>query len=139
MSRSGYSDSLDQWDLIRWRGAVASALRGRRGQAFLCEMLAALDALPAPRLIDRDLVAAGEVCALGAVARQRDLDVDSVDPDDAREVASAFGVAHALAAEVMHQNDDAGRWKEPPEDRWARMRAWVVAHLTPAPGGEGGA
>jgi len=29
MSRSGYTDScdMDQWDLIRWRGAVASAVR----------------------------------------------------------------------------------------------------------------
>lgn len=33
MSRSGYSEDLDMWDLIRWRGAVKSALRGKRGQA----------------------------------------------------------------------------------------------------------
>jgi hypothetical protein len=37
MSRSGYSDDLENWSLIRWRGAVASAIRGRRGQAFLRE------------------------------------------------------------------------------------------------------
>lgn len=45
MSRSGYSEELDQWDLIRWRGQVASAIRGKRGQAFLRAMLAALSLL----------------------------------------------------------------------------------------------
>lgn len=46
MSRSGYSDDIDNWDLIKWRGQVASAIRGKRGQLFLRELLAALDALP---------------------------------------------------------------------------------------------
>lgn len=32
MSRCGYSDDYDQWALIRWRGAVESAIRGKRGQ-----------------------------------------------------------------------------------------------------------
>jgi hypothetical protein len=37
MSRSGYSDDYgddEPWQLIMWRGAVASAFRGRRGQPF---------------------------------------------------------------------------------------------------------
>ena len=38
MSRSGYSDDLDNWDLIRWRGQVSSAIRGKRGQGFLREL-----------------------------------------------------------------------------------------------------
>lgn len=42
--------------MIRWRGAVASAIRGKRGQAFLREMLAALDAMPEKRLIAGSLV-----------------------------------------------------------------------------------
>ncbi len=29
MSRSGYNDDGTEWDLIRWRGAVASAVRGQ--------------------------------------------------------------------------------------------------------------
>jgi hypothetical protein len=67
MSRSGYSDDCDQWDMIRWRGAVASSIRGARGQAFLKEMLAALDALPEPKLIAEELESDGAVCAIGAV------------------------------------------------------------------------
>jgi hypothetical protein len=49
MSRSGYSDDLDPLALGRWRGRVASAMRGKRGQAFLREMLAAMDAMLAAR------------------------------------------------------------------------------------------
>ena len=69
MSRSGYHDGIDQWDLIRWRGAVASAIRGKRGQAFLREMLDALDALPEPKLIAHDLFVrlALRVCYLAHV------------------------------------------------------------------------
>jgi hypothetical protein len=61
MSRSGYTeDCEDQWQLIRWRGAVRSAIRGKRGQAFLRELLAALDAMPEKRLIAGDLVFEGQ-------------------------------------------------------------------------------
>lgn len=36
MSRSGYTDDCDdQWALIRWRGAVNSAIKGKRGQQAL--------------------------------------------------------------------------------------------------------
>jgi hypothetical protein len=45
MSRSGYSDDCSGRELVLWRGAVASALRGRRGQAFLRELVDALDAV----------------------------------------------------------------------------------------------
>ena len=66
MSRSGYSDDYgDEWSRICWRGAVASSLRGKRGQSFLREMLASLDALPAHELISGELVKEGEACAIG--------------------------------------------------------------------------
>ena len=46
MSRHGYSDDCDnEWRAIMWSGAVKSAIKGKRGQAFLKELLAALDAL----------------------------------------------------------------------------------------------
>ncbi len=35
MSRSGYSDDCEQGDLIRWRAAVNSAIRGKRIDAAL--------------------------------------------------------------------------------------------------------
>lgn len=44
MSRHGYSDDChdDILSFGQWRGQVASAIRGKRGQAFLKELIAAL-------------------------------------------------------------------------------------------------
>lgn len=128
MSRSGYSDDCDGWDLIRWRGAVASAIHGKRGQAFLKELLSALDAMPEKRLIKGDLEHEGEVCTLGCIGRSRGIDMSQIDPYDRDQVASKFGIATALACEIMYENDE---WRhEAPEQRWQRMRAWVVEHIT---------
>ena len=64
MSRSGYDDydgcENPEWALIRWRGAVHSALCGKRGQAFLREMALALDEMGEKRLIADELEAHGE-------------------------------------------------------------------------------
>ena len=138
MSRSGYCDDYDydNWEMIRWRGAVAQALRGARGRAFLREMIAALDALPEPVLARHSFVAHG-TCALGAVAVQRGLDVSDlevIDEDDGslntRRVGERFGIASAMAAEIMHINDKYG---STPEARWQIMRAWIVRQLEPKP------
>lgn len=131
MSRSGYSYDLDNWDLIRWRGAVASAIKGARGQAFLREMLAALDAMPTKRLIARELELDGEVCALGCVGQQRGIDQSRIDPEDRETVAKTFGIAEAMAAEIVFINDDFR--SEPPEHRWLRMRKWVAEQLRDQP------
>jgi len=107
MSRSGYSDDCDNWDMIRWRGAVASAIRGRRGQAMLRELLAALDALPEKQLAAGSMTTAdGQFCTLGALGRSRELDMGQVNPRDRRAVADMFGCAEALAAEIMYLNDE---------------------------------
>lgn len=127
MSRSGYSYDLDNWDLIRYRGRVASAMRGKRGQAFLRELLDALDALPAPRLIENSFVHQGEFCALGAIGARRGIDLSKFDPECPSGVGDAFGIADCLAKEVMFENDD--YWRETPEQRFQRMRKWVIEHL----------
>lgn len=157
MSRSGYSDDCDGWALIRWRGAVKQAISGARGQAMLRELVQALDALPEKRLAAGSLVTEdGDYCTLGALGRARGMDMAPIDPDDRESVANAFGVAEALAAEVMWMNDDVcddfGHYAEvevcgpmrgwerhkrtvhvrnerAAETRWGRMRAWAVANL----------
>lgn len=132
MSRSGYGDDYDSWDTIRWRGAVKSAIRGKRGQAFLHEMLAALDALPEKRLITDELEnATGEVCAIGAVGRARGVLMDGLDPEDREVVAATFGIAEAMAAEIVYENDEFRR-PETPEQRWQRMRNWIESCITDA-------
>jgi len=154
VSRSGYvDDDGEQWALICYRGAVASAIRGKRGQAFLREMLAALDALPEKRLIAHELVitgdslwtdvivggdklftedgkdcAIGDVCAIGAVGRLRGIDMTAIDPENADSVSSAFGINEKLAREIVFENDECG-WRDTPEMRFERMRKWVVSNL----------
>lgn len=129
MSRSGYGeDRYDHWAVIRWRGAVASAIRGRRGQAFLKEMLAALDALPEKKLVREDLENEYGVCALGAVGRMRGLDMSKIDPEDCEQVIDAFKISSALAREIMWYNDDA--WCQLTDDqRFEKMRNWVAKKI----------
>lgn len=125
MSRSGYSDDCDGWSLICWRGAVTSAIKGKRGQAFLIELRDALDAMPERRLVADVLEADGEFCAIGVLGAKRGVAMDKLDPMDREEVAEAFGIAPALAAEIVFMNDE-GSWNsETPEQRWQRMRKWV--------------
>lgn len=129
--KSGYNDnSWDAWATIRWRGAVKSAIRGRRGQAFLRELLAALDALSQPRLIRNQLEQSGEVCAMGAIAKSRGLNSVLWDDSDFEFLARTFRVANALAAEILYINDHDFSWTdETPEQRFTRVRAWVVEAL----------
>jgi hypothetical protein len=157
MSRSGYSDQCDGWALVRWRGAVAQSARGKRGQAMLKEMAIALDSLPEKRLAANSLETSdGEYCALGALGRYRGMDMKTISPDDREAVAKAFGVAEALASEVMFLNDEAGLEEDTPFNflvcgpmrpwqnhtqlrwmpneqagtaRWKRMRAWVAENI----------
>lgn len=135
MSRSGYSDSCDGWDLIRWRGAVAQATRGVRGQQFLKELLAALDAMPEKRLIANHLeVQEVGVCAIGCLGKAKSIDMANLDPEEPEQVAKAFGIASALVQEIVYHNDECGSWdgSETPEQRWQRMRNWVSEQiLTP--------
>lgn len=130
MNRSGYSDEYENPGL--WRGAVASAIRGRRGQGLLREMKAALEAMPTKTLIAESLIdAGGQVCALGAVGVARKLDMSKIDPEDYMAIAKVFGVSHALACEIMYLNDEAGNWdgKETPEKRFEKIYNWVCEHL----------
>ena len=152
MSRSGYMDDCEQWSLICWRGQVASVIRGKRGQAFLLEMWRAMKALPEPKLIANDLEKDGAVCAIGAVGKARGIDMSKLDPEDYEAIASAFGISHQLAQEIMFLNDEYDRgdyveahgptynhsWHRPyvfipitPEKRFERMKKWIENNLRP--------
>ena len=51
------------------------------------------------------------------------------DGDMSEDVAAVFGIARALAGEIMWENDDGGRHHETPRERWERMRRWAIARL----------
>lgn len=131
MSRSCYDECCDGWELIiRWRGAVASAIKGERGQKLLREMMFALDAMPEKRLIAEELESNGEVCALGAVGRARGIAIGNLDPYEPETIAKAFGIAPALVREIAFINDDWGRHASP-EERWQIVRRWLSEQIKP--------
>lgn len=134
MSRSGYSEYLDQWDLIRWRGAVASAIRGKRGQTFLKEMLEALDALPEKKLIKDELVtSSGEVCAIGSVMVKRGVNAKALDTYDSEGIADAMGISNALVKEIEFINDDCWDYSGMSDERrFEIVRGWVASHIKEA-------
>lgn len=137
MSRSGYTDDCDGSDLVMWRGQVASATRGKRGQKFFRDLAAALDAMPVKRLIAGDLeTPEGEVCALGSLGRFRGVDLETLgetwadDGSNPGPLAAAFDIAEQLAQETMWINDEAGPLRgETDEQRWTRVRAWAVRQI----------
>ena len=158
MSRAGYSDDCDILVLGRWRGQVASAIRGKRGQAFLRRLIEALDAME-----DKALYAVGgddglfaeydtcHPCAMGALALHLEMkDPLNIDGTDHEHTAGKFNIAHQLMREVEFENDECGMglqvpnpdWREgmpaymrtmwgpeTPEERWRRMRAWCARNL----------
>ena len=165
MSRSGYSDDNDDDPLAhwRWRQAVKCAIEGKRGQGLLRELMEALDAMLDKRLFPGSFATAeGEVCTLGVLGIKRGTqmgDLGNDDDCDPVEVGRRFGIAKAMAAEIMYLNDeyvdewgwvdvefcgpvrpfwpDWGRHTKSvrrhndshPAERWQRMRAWVAGSL----------
>jgi hypothetical protein len=128
MSRHGYSDDLDPLELGRWRGMVSSAIRGKRGQKFLREMLSALDSMEEKRLVGGVLgTEHGGVCALGAVLKGRGEDVSAFDPYDHKKLAALMDVSYCLIQEVEFVNDDTGAMST--FERWETVRAWVVKRI----------
>jgi hypothetical protein len=129
MNRSGCVEECDD-DLAfgRWRGQVTSAIRGHRGQAFLCELAEAMDAMPIKELITDELIDEhGNCCTIGVICKARGIDVSKIDPEDPRQVGDAVGIARQLAAEIEYENDDFVC--QLPKDRWVRMRTWVEKQI----------
>jgi hypothetical protein len=127
-------------------GALRSAIRGRRGQQLLRDLVAGLDALPVPELAAGALEdpETGCVCALGAVRLQRGqeavpLRFDPSDPDvDWRELAEPFDISETLANAVVGQNEYGSQSNDEQSRRrrWLSVRAWAVGNLiAPASGG----
>jgi hypothetical protein len=140
---SRYCDS-DDYDYEPWMegqaaGAMRSAIRGRRGQQLLRDLIAGLDALPVYELAAGSLEdpETGCVCALGAVRLQRGADAvplwfDPTDPDvDWRDLAKPFNISETLANAVVSQNEyyDGSNDEQSRRRRWQSVRDWAVSKL----------
>lgn len=144
MNRSGYvDDGGDDLALGRWRAQVASAIRGKRGQRFIRDLITALDAMPEKKLIEGAFQTDGGCCAAGAVGRLRGVDMSGLNPPeddleyyDAKEwnipAAEVLDVAVPLIAEVEWVNDEGYSWRgddDGDEARWKRVRDWATRQL----------
>lgn len=142
------------WELHQQAGV--NALKGRRGQAVLKELEAALLALPEKALLQGKLARDGGVCAIGALALKRRMDageardaalkwmedqVDPEDPEDWGEQTNHFakkhlGVVKALAYKISWENDEGGRraegGKETDQQRYERVLKWVREQIVKA-------
>ena len=129
--RCGYTDDDDNGSFAMWRGQVASAIRGKRGQAFLRDLIAALDAMPEKELIAHELRKDGAVCALGCLGAARGVALEDIDPEDHETLSETFNIAHQLVQEVEWVNDESGGyWKtDTPAKRWQRVRDWAAQNL----------
>jgi hypothetical protein len=132
MSRSGYSDDCDNIHL--YRGAVDSAIGGKRGQQFLKDLLCALDEMSEKKLISDELEIGGEFCALGVVGRKRGVELAELNPEDSWYIGKVFNIAESMAREIVYMNDEdywsSGWYKEEStENRWIRMREWVASNI----------
>jgi len=113
MSRSGYSYEDDDPAGGLWRGAVRRAIRGKRGQAALRELLKAMDTMPKKALAAKSLVTEdGEFCTLGVLGVARGLNLGQIDPYDWDAVAAAFNIAPAMAREIFYENDECAKYCE---------------------------
>ncbi len=135
MSRSGYSEvEFDSLESIlsygRQVAATNSAIKGKRGQAFLKELLAALDALPEKRLIPKELKnESGMVCALGSVAEARGIETKGIDVYNVGLLSKMFNISPTLVREIEFLNDKNGYGPTPDQVRFENVRAWVASQI----------
>lgn len=137
MGRSGYSedDDFDNPFYLLWPSIVQRSIKGKRGQKFLQELAAAMDAMPEKSLIANELVTEnGACCTMGVVMKARQIDAGDLDCTDRDMVGKALGIAPALAGKIAYMNDDDFGYevtrKETPEERWVRMRKWVDEQIS---------
>ncbi len=137
-----YDDDCDPGEEGLRQGWLHSAIRGKRGQRFLHDLVEALDALPAPELSCGSLEDAetGCCCAFGAVRRLRGPEnvrlwfhpeEEDMTPDS---LAEPFDVPQTLAWAVVQANEEmsSGNTEQDRRRRWTEVRAWAACKLQEA-------
>jgi len=145
MSRFDDSDEEDfpnQGEL--YAQATKNAVNGKKGQAVLRELEAALLAMPVKRLTTSFLAFEGDVCALGALAVHRKIAKgvsrsDAIDELECRGATASTSVSFAehelkivgsLAAEIAYTNDERVDSCATPEERYEEVLHWVRKQIT---------
>lgn len=139
MTRLYYDDEPSPQEEGLIAGALRSAIRGKRGQRFLRDLIAALDALPSKELSAGALEdeQTGCCCAFGAVRRWRGaaavpLWFDPMEEDlSPSHLAEPFNVSETLAWAVVAANESCFSGNAEPERRrrWEEVKRWALRHL----------
>lgn len=133
-----------------WDANCLRSIKGKVGQRELRELEAALLALPSKRLVQGTLADDDDVCAIGAYAKHKGVDISRFDPEDESDgVGIAAGMPPLVAWKVVAMNDlhfdtvwevahgpiqrGHGQYQGgipyvrdmTPEERYERMLAWV--------------
>src|SRR3990167_10919785 len=116
--RINYTEDEDRpGQFALWDANCQRSIRGRRGQAALRRLEAALVAMPVKRLCSGKLVTHdGDVCAIGALARAEGklpepepLNSDEFEDDDCDDTAefaeARLDFPHLVAWKVVAEND----------------------------------
>jgi hypothetical protein len=133
MSRAGYTDDGENPIGYVWASIVNRAAHGKRGQKFLADLAAALDAMPVKELIPNALEAEGQFCTLGVICHAKGISMAEIDPDDYEHwdmLAGKLDIARTLVREIEYENDE-GIWRmeATPTKRWEHMRRWVDSKI----------
>lgn len=131
-----------------WEANLERSLKGRKGQAALRELEAALLTLPEKRLIANNTISTdGSVCAIAALAKHRGYQGDmslpkqpNWDDDDSPywdeydyevavedamvKIAADLGVPPMVAKAIIYENDN-DAYTKTAEARYQRMLRWT--------------
>lgn len=146
MSRVQEGDyDWDEWANLhagRWERNLRATLKGKKGQAALRELEAALLAMPDKRLVrgtfyEVDEYGNEECCVLGALASYRGEEVaawlndadDASAEDTAHWASKKLGMTFTMAYQLVWMNDEDYMLKTP-EERWERMLRWVRERIS---------
>jgi hypothetical protein len=104
--RINYNDDEDTpGQFALWRANCQRSLHGRKGQAALRALEAALVALPSKRLVAHEFDNGTDVCAIGALARAKG-HTPKADPEyEMEEIGVELGMPRLVAWLIVELND----------------------------------
>lgn len=112
MNRSGYCEEIDDnLELGRWRAQVASAIRGKRGQRLLLDLIQYMEAMPDKRIVREALKDdQGQMCLIGCALAARGAEFPE-NVDDYTDASFKLNVATQMIQEMFYINDQCvDRW-----------------------------
>lgn len=128
--RIGYSENEDfPGQFFLWQANCDRSLSGKAGQRSLRELEAALLALPTKRLVEGEVDNGVDCCAVGALARYKQITPVTRFPDEnMEEVGVECGMPRMVAWKVVEMNDvEFGSYARSltPEQRYHAVLDWV--------------